>query len=456
VPSLVTLPPGAVFHGRYQVIRCLGAGGMGAIHEVLDSRTSRYRVLKTMLPSLAADADLRARFEREARVTAGIDSEHLVETFDAGVDEETGTPFLVMELLRGESLAETIARRGRLPGDEVVALLDQVARALDRTHEAGIVHRDLKPANLFMARREDGPERVKILDFGIAKIVADGTPAEDTTRSLGTPTYMSPEQVRGEGTIDPRADVYALGQIAYTLLVGEPYWHEEARGQNVYPLLMKIAEGMREPATIRAARRGVTVPAAFDAWFSVATAKEAGDRWETAGQLVSELATALAVTPGDDASTRTLDPTAMIVAPRRRHGLPLLVAAACIGALVLLVGGLSIARSRAGAMGNSANASSASPPPRVAGAMGTVVPQPAQTLDSHHGTETGAPSAAAATPGGAKARAGSPAAAARPLSPATASVPTALASPDADRQGACDPWFTIDSRGRQVPKAGCN
>src|SRR6185503_6920383 len=115
--------------------------------------------------------DMRARFRLEASVASQIESEHIVQVFDAGVDDETGLPFLVMELLRGESLGAALERRGRFAGDEVVTLLNQASLALDRTHAAGIIHRDLKPENLFVTARDDGTPRLKVLDFGIAKVV---------------------------------------------------------------------------------------------------------------------------------------------------------------------------------------------------------------------------------------------------------------------------------------------
>ena len=308
------LPIGATFHGRYEVLRCIRAGGMGAVYEVLHVETRRRRALKVMLPSLISDPDLRSRFEREATVTADIDSEHIVETFDAGVDAATGAPFLVMELLKGEDLAAVLDARGRLPAEEVVTLLHQAALALDKTHAAGIVHRDLKPENLFVARRDDGTPRLKILDFGIAKVVATSTQGAKATRSMGTPLFMSPEQVTGDGSIGPRADLYALGQIAYALLVGEAYWEKEIQGvEGIYPLLLRIAQGATEPASVRAARLGVALSAAFDAWFARATAALPSDRFARASELVTALAEALEV-------ARPAVPTGTEVAVARDRG----------------------------------------------------------------------------------------------------------------------------------------
>ena len=146
--ELELLEPGAIFHGRYRIVSCLSRGGMGAVYEVIHLETRRRRALKTMLPTLLADPDMRSRFHLEANVAAEIESDHIIDVFDAGVDDATGLPFLVMELLRGESLAGTL-ERGPLPAADVLLLLHQASLALERTHAAGIVHRDLKPETYF-------------------------------------------------------------------------------------------------------------------------------------------------------------------------------------------------------------------------------------------------------------------------------------------------------------------
>jgi eukaryotic-like serine/threonine-protein kinase len=289
------LPESGIFHGRYQIVRCIKAGGMGAIYEVIHLETRRRRALKIMLPGILANREMRARFKLEATVAADIESEHIVETFDAGVDDESGAPFLVMELLRGSDLGSLTDRGEKLSATDVVTLLMQAASALDKTHAAGVVHRDLKPENLFVARRDDGSPKLKILDFGIAKVVSEGGQAAARTSVLGTPLYMSPEQIRGDGAIGPRADLYALTHIAFTLLVGRAYWSEHADAGELYALMMKIAAGGGPAATAMAVRYGATLPAAFDAWFARGTASEPRERFETAGRLVEELAAALAV-----------------------------------------------------------------------------------------------------------------------------------------------------------------
>jgi serine/threonine-protein kinase len=292
-PTQTALSEGMLFHDRYQIVRCLAAGGMGAVYECVHLTTQKHRALKVMLPQVLAARGMRERFELEARVTAAIDSEHIVETFDAGVDMATGSPFLVMEFLKGEDLENILREHGPFTPQETVVLLSQAALALDKTHAAGIVHRDLKPQNLFLTTRDDGSPRLKILDFGIAKVVADGTKTAQQTAAIGTPIYMSPEQTTGDGTIGPPADLYALGHIAFSLLVGEAYWMEEMAALPVYALLSRMLAGPTEAATARAGRRGVTLPAAFDAWFLRATARMAPDRFDCASTQIAELATVL-------------------------------------------------------------------------------------------------------------------------------------------------------------------
>ena len=284
------LQPGEVFHGRYRIVGFIAAGAMGEVYEVWDDRPNGRRALKLMKPGAVADADKRARFALEATVTGPIESDHLVRVYDAGIDEATSAPFLLMELLHGEELG-AISKRGPLPSADVMSYLSQAALALDKTHAAGIVHRDLKPANLFIARRDDGSPSLKIVDFGIAKVVATGD-SKQKTKTLGTPFYMAPEQMRGAGDIGPRADVYAIGHVAYTLLSGEPYWQEESQADpSLYVMLTKIMGGAQEPPVARALRRrGLALPAAFDAWFFACTAPAEQARPERAGAAIAALA----------------------------------------------------------------------------------------------------------------------------------------------------------------------
>jgi len=290
----VPLTPGTLFCDRYEVIRVIDSGGMGIVYEVSDTRTKRRRALKTIQAAFAEDPDVRARFDLEATATAGIRSDHLVEVLDSGLDPASGMPYLVMELLEGDNLGLLLQKRGACAPAFVIDCLQQVARALDKMHEAGIVHRDLKPENLILTLRDDGAPRVKIIDFGIVKVVVQATAAQ-TTRNVGTPCYMSPEQIRGDGKIDKRADLYALGQIAFTLLTGRAYWEIEPCYRNgPVPLLARILQGgERERATQRALGIGSSLPRAFDGWFERATAHAPNERYQSAAQLVQGLAVAL-------------------------------------------------------------------------------------------------------------------------------------------------------------------
>ncbi|WP_275939254.1 serine/threonine-protein kinase [Polyangium spumosum] len=292
--NLALLPIDTLFHGRYLVLRGLGAGAMGAVHEVRDVKTNSRCALKVMLPGVVENDDLRARFAQEARITGDIVSDHLVRVLDAGFDPPTGMPFLVMELLHGEELGRLLKQRRTLPAEEAILYLRQTALALDKTHAAGIVHRDLKPGNLFVAQRDDGSPCVKILDFGIAKVVA-GTTQSQVTKPMGTPMYMAPEQILGKASVGPATDIYALGHIAYALLVGEPYWAEESRVLEIFPFMQRVIEGIEEIPSKRAARRNaVELPPAFDDWFRQATANAPSERFERATAAVAALGTALA------------------------------------------------------------------------------------------------------------------------------------------------------------------
>ncbi len=181
------LEPGTVFGRDFKILRALKSGGMGAVYIVEQLSTGKQRALKVMNPDLAQDPATRERFVLEARAASQIDSDHVVEVVTAGVDEETSAPYLVMELLRGEELHDAFLRLGALPVGDVAEVLSQVGHALERAHAMGIVHRDLKPQNIFLAasRRKDASFTAKILDFGIAKLVADS--AEDAHAAARQP-----------------------------------------------------------------------------------------------------------------------------------------------------------------------------------------------------------------------------------------------------------------------------
>jgi len=221
--------------GSYRVTHELGSGGMGVVyaaeHIVLGSRAA----VKMLLPRHSRDEELVRRFFNEARAATLIKHPGIVAVFDYG-HHASGSAYLVMELLEGETLAGRRDRLGRLPERQVLALMRQVAGALAAAHDAGIIHRDLKPHNLFVVRDPDMPtgERMKVLDFGIAKLAGPATSSDcEKTHEgslLGTPKYMAPEQCRGAGRVDARADIYSFGCILFELACGTPPFDGEASG----------------------------------------------------------------------------------------------------------------------------------------------------------------------------------------------------------------------------------
>lgn len=315
--SNLSLTIGATFNGRYRVVRCMAHGGMGAVYEVIHLETERRRALKVMLPHLVQSPELRDRFRQEARVAAKIESKYIVDVFDAGIDDPTGMPFLVMELLKGEELGKRLERLKRLPAKEVVKYLQQTASALDKTHSANIVHRDLKPENLFLHEQEDEEPRIKVLDFGIAKIVAEHGTQANATRSVGTPLYMAPEQFKQGSQVSPATDIYALGMMAYTLLVGRPYWEDEQRANdNVFAFVASVMHGPKEKATVRAGRRGVVLAPAFDTWFSKVTNPVPQQRYASAKEAIAGLAEALGLQAPE--ASRVIDKTELLGAEGSR------------------------------------------------------------------------------------------------------------------------------------------
>jgi len=290
------LSRGDVFAGRYKIERAIGSGGMGAVFEAEHLETERRVALKVLLPQSLISDTARERFKQEARVAGKIRHPHIVDVIDAGVDDPTKMPYLVMELLHGEDLGSRIDRLGPISPEETVALLAQIASALDCLHERSIVHRDLKPENLFLTWAEDGARTMKLLDFGVAKVIAEGSSSAYTQDAQGTPVYMAPEQFAEQIRISAATDIYALGMVAFTLLTGKHYWGPEiARGMNVF-MLARVAEaGPKEAATRRASRQGATLPPAFDEWFSIITAIAPGERYPTATDAVDALADVLGV-----------------------------------------------------------------------------------------------------------------------------------------------------------------
>jgi serine/threonine-protein kinase len=247
------LPPGVTV-GRYVVLGLLGAGGMGQVYRARDASLEREVAVKILPPAPRAGPDLQRRFEQEARLAGSLHHPNILAIYDVGTHE--GLPYVVSEILEGETLRDLLSRTA-LPARKVVDVANQIALGLAAAHRRGIVHRDLKPENLFIT--EDG--RVKILDFGLAKLCAPDSPSGmaevgEVGTLVGTVPYMSPEQVRGE-EVDPRSDIFSLGAILYEMLAGRRAFQAESAAQTMNAILTEDPPPLPTPGSSleRVARR---------------------------------------------------------------------------------------------------------------------------------------------------------------------------------------------------------
>lgn len=300
-----TLAAGTIVGGRYRVDRLLGRGGMGAVYVAEHLQTGAQWALKILLGATHLDPDSAERFRREARALGRISSDHVVRVIDADTAPELGgAPFLVMELLRGRDLGALLDERTKLPPAEVVAILVQVGRALDAAHAAHIIHRDLKPENIFLHEPDRGPPVVKLVDFGISKVVggADGASAVSVTSSnaiMGTPIYMAPEQATARHhDVGPATDVWAVGLMTIRLLTGELYWPQVDSLAEVFAQI--LCEVREAPSA-----RWPHLPVAFDQWFFKSCSLKREARFQSVGEQIDALADALLGPDAAAASRRT-------------------------------------------------------------------------------------------------------------------------------------------------------
>jgi serine/threonine protein kinase len=274
---------GTVLAGKYRLEMLIGRGGMGSVWRAEHLGLNAPVAVKLLdLVDFTGTTEALSRFHREARAAAAIRSPHVVQILDHGFDEAIVAPFIVMELMEGESLAQRLARVGRISPNEVARVLTQVARALGRAHEAGIVHRDLKPDNVFLVRNDD-EEVAKVLDFGIAKAHAHGLGNDSATRTgavMGTAYYMSPEQISGTKNLDFRTDLWAFGVMACECLTGvRPFDAETVGG-----LTLRICI---EPIPLPS--KFASVPAGFDAWFMRIVNRDPMQRFSSAREAADAL-----------------------------------------------------------------------------------------------------------------------------------------------------------------------
>jgi pimeloyl-ACP methyl ester carboxylesterase len=283
--SQVEADLGAALGGRYEVVRLIGRGGMSSVFLARDLRHDREVAVKVLFPD-PGSRDGSGRFLAEIRVTARLQHPHILPLFDSG--EAGGVLYYVMPFVEGESLDARLRRKGPLELPRVQAVVAAVAAALDHAHQHGIIHRDIKPANVLLRGEE-----TYLADFGIS--FASGGPADGARltaagTALGTPAYMSPEQVEGAEDLDPRADVYALGCLAYEMLTGEPPFS----GSTARAVMLKhLHESPPAAAVLRAG-----LPPAVDQVLARALAKAAADRFDSAGEFARDLGAALGGAPG--------------------------------------------------------------------------------------------------------------------------------------------------------------
>jgi serine/threonine-protein kinase len=443
----LNLSEGDVVDGKYRIERRLGEGGMGVVLAATHLKLDRQVALKFLGDAHRRDAAAVGRMLREARAAAKLESEHVAKVLDVA-DSDAGDPYIVMEMLSGADLAEVLRQRGTLSVHDACDYLLQACQALAEAHQHGIVHRDLKPANLFLCRRADGSDLVKVLDFGISKLAASDLGVATATQSVfGSPLYMSPEQLRSSKRVDARADIWALGVILFELLTGATPF----QATTVPELSILIAtEPPRSVLELRpdlpngivaiigrclekdAERRFSSVGA-----FAKALAVFGSDSAAHSLRRISGLERSMASTqdlPNIEAPAQTLSGAPTIASPtggawgttgpapvrQRRGGLLLLLAAAGVGVLAL---GALLLRSPSGSE-------------RAPAAEGTSIAPtsaPVQGAAFESARASAAPSAAAAPAPAVSAAPTTPSAAAIAAAPVPAAASKAKPRPRSDR-----------------------
>lgn len=297
------LPVDTLLDGKFRITKEIGRGGMAAVYEAENVDIGKRVAVKVLAAELVSSKTVMERFLREARAAAAIRSPYICDVYDVGTFEDR--PFLVMELLEGESLYDRLSHVRRLDIKETLAISTQCAKGLARAHEANIVHRDLKPENIFITKNEDGEIISKIVDFGLAKFyepALEGGAAARLTKEgalFGTPAYMSPEQAKAQGEVDQRADLWALACIVYECLTGRTVWNVD---QGVAMILAQIA-GAPIP---RPTRLRDDLPRTFDDWFLKALDRNPDKRFQTAKEFSDALVFALDPPEGSIKAAPTL------------------------------------------------------------------------------------------------------------------------------------------------------
>ena len=337
--------------GSWRLVARIGQGGMGVVYRATHPSGRLEAAVKVLAPVFAADAFMVARFLREVRAEKLVHDDRVVNVYECGRLED-GTPYFAMELLDGVPLAHVLRSEGRLEPRRALHVGREIAAGLAAAHRAGVVHRDLKPGNVMLVPAGAGPEQVKLLDFGIAKVpVGDGTASSLTAADarLGTPYYMAPEQILG-GEVDGRADVYAFGVVMFQMLAGElpfPAPPEEAMRRHILERAPRLAE------------RGVLVPAALEELVARCLKKTRSERPAGFEEVGAALAAASQELDGDGGRAAGGDAERPAWGGARHARMPVLAVAAV--AVVAFVGGTGLGRRAGGTPGNDAALASACP-----------------------------------------------------------------------------------------------
>jgi serine/threonine-protein kinase len=343
---------GQVVADRYHVIKKLGEGGMGQVYLAEHVKMGRRSAIKVMNPSMVHDPDAVARFNREAANASRITHPNVCAIYDFG-ETPDGLIYLAMEFIEGEPLTDVLERESVLPVRRAVGIFLQVAEALQAAHDLGIVHRDLKPDNIMLSRRKVGDDVVKVVDFGIAKAVGGDESGQKVTKTglvVGTPEFMSPEQLSGD-TLDGRSDLYSLALVFYRMLTGKlPF--EATTVQET--MIKRLTD---EPAKLAALRPDLTFPPGLQPVLDTALARSPVERYQAVAKFAADVASVTGIgrghtaavpqtRAGADAKTQLLD--APVAAPRKRSRVPVAIGAV----LVLGAGGAGWALFGGGGSGN--------------------------------------------------------------------------------------------------------
>jgi serine/threonine-protein kinase len=281
----VAIREGDLFDGRFRIDRLLGRGGMGEVWAAIRTADDRPVAVKVLLEKAARKPDLVKRFEREARIAATVKSPYVCELLDSG-RVASGDLFLVLELLRGESMGDRLKRETDMGFSDLWPVIDNVLEGLIAAHQVGVVHRDLKPANIFMVEREGEPSLAKILDFGISKLLPRGRSGDERSltnfdATLGSFAYMAPEQVRTAAQADERADIYAVGAVVFRALAGRlPFEGMTAA--------MLVSTKLGEDAPSLATATGEQWPSGIERFLATSLARDREKRFASAAEALME------------------------------------------------------------------------------------------------------------------------------------------------------------------------